>query len=77
MLSGLKGDVVRKVVSTRSAKGMLAIAWKAGLSAKLAESLQKKLALVAAKDLLRAEGADFPLDDAALEWQLDFIKDLT
>lgn len=77
VLSGLKGDVVRKVVSTRSAKGMLAITWKAGLSAKLAESLQKKLALVAAKDLLRAEGADFPLDDAALEWQLDFIKDLT
>ncbi|MCH7863658.1 MAG: DUF2336 domain-containing protein [Proteobacteria bacterium] len=76
VLSGLKGDVVRKVVSTRSAKGMLAITWKAGLSAKLAESLQKKLALVAGKDLLRAEGADFPLDDAALEWQLDFIKDI-
>ena len=75
--SGLKVEVVRKVVSTRSAKGMVAIVWKAGLSAKLAETLQKKLALVASKDLLQAEGADFPLDDEALEWQLDFIKNLT
>ncbi len=76
VLSGLKVEVVRKVVSTRSAKGMVAITWKAGLGAKLAETLQKKLALVAGKDLLRAEGADFPLDDEALEWQLDFIKDI-
>lgn len=76
VLSGLKVGVVRKVVATRSAKGMVAIAWKAGLSAKLAETLQKKLALVTGKDMLRAQGADFPLDDEALEWQLDFIKDI-
>jgi uncharacterized protein (DUF2336 family) len=45
-LAGLKVEVIRSVVSNRSAKGMLAVAWKAGLSAN------------------------------ALEWQLDFIKDL-
>ena len=76
LLSGIKAEVVRSVVTNRSAKGMLAVAWKAGLSAKLAETLQQKLALVSQKDLLRAEGSDYPLDDAALEWQLDFIKDL-
>jgi len=56
---------------------MLAIAWKAGLSAKLAETLQRKLALVGKKELLRADGNDYPLDDEELEWRLDFIKDLT
>ena len=56
---------------------MLAIAWKAGLSAKFAETLQRKLALVGTKELLRADGNDYPLDDEELEWQLDFIKDLT
>lgn len=76
LLSGLKIEVVRSVVTNHSAKGMLAVAWKAGLSTKLAETLQKKLALVSLKDLLRAQGPDYPLDDADLEWQLDFIKDL-
>ena len=76
LLSGLKVDVVRSVVSNRSAKGMLAVAWKAGLSAKFAETLQRKLALVSQKDLLRTNGPDYPLDDSDMEWQLDFIKDL-
>ena len=64
------------MVSNRSAKDMLAVAWKAGLSTNLAETLLKKLALVPQKDLLRVQGLDYPLDDADLEWQLDFIKDL-
>ncbi len=75
-LAGLKVEVIRSVVSNRSAKGMLAVAWKAGLSAKLAETLQQRLALITQKDILRANGSDYPLDDDALEWQLDFIKDL-
>lgn len=74
--AGLKVEVVRSVVANRSVKGMVAIAWKAKLSAKLAETLQQRLALVPQKDILKAEGTDYPLDDEALEWQLDFIKDL-
>ena len=54
---------------------MLAVAWKAGLSRNSAETLQKKLALVPQKNLLRVQGPDYPLDDADLEWRLDFIKD--
>ena len=76
VLAGLKVGVIRSVVTNRSAKGILAVAWKAGLSPKLAETLQQRLALVPQKDILKAEGTDYPLDDDALEWQLDFIKDL-
>ena len=68
---------MRAVNTNRSAQAMLAIAWKAGLSAKLAETLQRKLALVGTKESLRADGNDYPLDDEELEWRLDFIKDLT
>jgi hypothetical protein len=46
------------------------------MTAKLAETLQQKLALVVPSEVLRANGPDYPLDDAAMEWQLDFIKDL-
>ena len=67
---------MRAVNTNRSAKGMLAIAWKAGLSAKFAETLQRKLALVGQKGPLRADGDDYPLADDDLEWQLSFIKDL-
>ena len=76
VLSGLKVAVVRAVITNRSAKGMVAIAWKAGMTAKLAETLQQKLALVQQKEVLKANGPDYPLDDDAMEWQLDFIKDL-
>ena len=43
----------------------------------MAETLLRKLALVGTKESLRADGNDYPLDDEELEWQLDFIKDLT
>lgn len=76
VLSGLKVAIVHAVITNRSAKGMVAIAWKAGMTAKLAETLQGKLALVQKKEVLKANGPDFPLDDEAMEWQLDFIKDL-
>lgn len=77
VLSGLPVAVVRTVITNRSAKGMLAIAWKAGLKAKLAEILQRKLALVGQKEVLRAAGEDYPLGDDDLEWQLSFMKDLS
>ena len=43
VLSGLKVGSVRSVITNRSAKGMTAVSWKAGLSAKIAETLQKIL----------------------------------
>lgn len=75
-LSGLKVDIIRSVIATKSAKGMVAISWKAGLSPQLSETLQQRLALLQQRDILRAEGDNYPIDDAAMEWQLDFIKDL-
>ncbi len=39
ILSGLKVDSVRTVITNRSAKGMVSISWKGGLSAKFAEIL--------------------------------------
>ncbi|MDA1022833.1 MAG: DUF2336 domain-containing protein [Proteobacteria bacterium] len=75
-LSGIKVEVIRSVIATKSAKGMIAISWKAGLSPQLSETLQQRLALVSQKNILRTEGQNYPMDDAAMEWQLDFIKDL-
>lgn len=46
VLSGIGVDTLNKIVATRSAKGMLAAAWKAGLSVGLAAQLQSRLARV-------------------------------
>ncbi|NQV84337.1 MAG: DUF2336 domain-containing protein [Rhodospirillales bacterium] len=75
-MAGLKVGSVRSAILNRSAKGMVAISWKSGLSAKLSEILQKDLALITPSEMLRADGGRYPLDESAMEWQLDFIKDL-
>jgi len=72
--AGLSVDIIRKVVGERDAKGMVAVAWKAGFSAKLAETLQLRLAQVSSNDILAADGANFPLATSALEFQIDFLK---
>ena len=76
VLSGLKVDCVRAAISNRSAKGMVSMSWKSGLSAKISEILQKNLALIPPTEILRAEGGGYPLAEDDMEWQLDFIKDL-
>jgi len=72
--SGLPADLIRKVVGERNAKGMVAITWKAGFSAKLAETLQLRLAQVNRRDILAADGANYPLAIATLEFQIDFLR---
>jgi uncharacterized protein (DUF2336 family) len=68
--------VVERVRETRSAKGSVALSWRAGLSAKSAEVVQQKLGLVLPKDTLRADGDHYPMSDDDMNWQLDLIRKL-
>ena len=78
VLAGLPLKVIEKTVQTNSAKGLVAVAWKAGLPMRLAERLQGKLAKIPPRNVMLARGGtDYPLSDEELEWQLDFIKDLS
>jgi uncharacterized protein (DUF2336 family) len=72
--TGFSPDKIRKVVDERDAKSMVAIAWKAGLSAKLAETLQLRLAQVGQNDILAADGTEYPLATATLEFHIDLIR---
>lgn len=76
VLSGLKVGSVRSVITNRSAKGMTAVSWKAGLSAKIAEILQKNIVLITSSEVLRAKDGGYALDESAMEWQLGFFRDL-
>ncbi len=75
------GDVpmraVRRCCATNSANGCTALAWQAGLSAKTAELVQRRLGRVKPVDMVHAahDGA-YTLDDADLKWQVDFVRGL-
>jgi uncharacterized protein (DUF2336 family) len=75
--SKLDGAIVERAFQDKSAKGVAAVVWKAGLSARLAEQVQGKLAAIGPRDVLRArEDGGYPLGADDLEWQIGFLTDL-
>jgi uncharacterized protein (DUF2336 family) len=68
VLSGLKIEAVHKIVSLKSAKGLVALAWKAGLPPEQAVQLQLRLARIAPSAVFG--GA---LSEADMRWQLDYF----
>ncbi|MBF0167911.1 MAG: DUF2336 domain-containing protein [Alphaproteobacteria bacterium] len=74
--TGLSLEVVRKAIETQSAKGMVAMATKAGLSMDMAVQLQTKLARVSPSALIRAHKGNCPLTPDEVDWQIGFFKSL-
>jgi len=73
LLAQLPAKTVTKVIATQSAKGIIAITWKAGLSAGLALQLQIRLLRLPAARVIPPDGGDFPLTTREMEWQLEFF----
>lgn len=77
VLAGIPLGSVDKIVSAQSAKGIVSVVWKAGLSMKMAVQVQKKVAQVSPRNLLSpSANSDFPLTEDEMSWQLDFLSDL-
>ena len=73
-LAQVPRSVVTAIVEARSARGLTALCWKAGLSMRSAMRLQVKLAGIKPNDILNARhGTDYPLSPAELEQQLSFF----
>lgn len=65
---------VSRIITAHSAKGVTALAWKAGLSMRLALQLQTRLAGIGPqKAIYPKEGTGYPLSEADLKWQLEFF----
>jgi len=73
LLAHLPAKSVAKVIDTQSAKGIIAVTWKAGLSAGLALQLQIRLLRLPATRVIAPSGGDFPLTPREMEWQLEFF----
>jgi len=75
--AGITMSAMRKLVASRSAKGLVSIAWKAGLTAPQAEKFQIKLAQLPITKVLKATSdGEFPMSEGDMEWQFDFITEL-
>ena len=69
--------VVAKILASHSAKGLTALAWKSGLTMRLALQLQLRVAHLPPKArLIAGAGGIFPLSAADLEWQIEFFRSL-
>ena len=69
--------VVKRMFVEKSAKGIVAATWKAGLPAKMATQIQQRMGRIAPSDVLLADGEDYPLNDDDLQFQIDFFIDLS
>jgi hypothetical protein len=75
LLAGVSGATIARIRAARSAKGMTALAWKAGMSMRFAIRLQARFAGVAPGDILNArDGVDYPMADDEMEWMLEFFR---
>ena len=77
VLAGIPIMAVQKAALSKNQKGLVAVAWKAGLTADLAERVQGCLLGVDAADVMKAtDGGDYPMSEGDMEWQFEFVCDL-
>lgn len=74
--SDLPAKLVHKVFEERSAKGVLAVCWKAELPAKLAVTIQQRMGRIPPNDLIMPKGSGYALGTDEMQWQLEFVADL-
>jgi uncharacterized protein (DUF2336 family) len=76
-MAGVTTDYIDRVLQGHSAKGITALAWKAGCSMRCALQLQTNMGGIPPNKALRPrDGSDFPLSPEEMEWQLDFFSSL-
>ncbi|HSV28683.1 MAG TPA: DUF2336 domain-containing protein [Candidatus Omnitrophota bacterium] len=75
LMAQLSQPTLKKIVATQSAKGIVAVAWKAGLSPELSVHLQTKLLRLTSSRVLHPRGGAYPLTVEEMEWQLEFLGD--
>ena len=76
LLSGYNLAFVKHVRNATSAKGVVALAWKAGLTPRFAGQLQATWAHIPRQQVLPTTDGTFPLSKEEMRWQLEFLEGL-
>lgn len=75
VLSELSMRAIENVAATGSAKGLVAVSWKAGLDANAAVTVQQRLGRVQPKNIIKPKNDEFAMQASEMEWQLEFLAD--
>lgn len=74
LLAGVEEGIVESILNAQSARGVVAIVWKAGLGMRLAMKVQMQIAKIAPAATIKArDGVEYPLSEDELTWQLEFF----
>jgi uncharacterized protein (DUF2336 family) len=74
VLVNVPRSTIEKIFASRSAKAITALAWKAGLSMRIAFKIQTLIAKLHAEELLPARaGVAFPLSEDEMRWHLSYF----
>jgi uncharacterized protein (DUF2336 family) len=73
VLSDLPLTTINKTIANQSAKGIVSVVWKAGLSMALAVQLQTKLLHLPPNRILHSCVSGFPLSPSEMSWHLEFL----
>jgi uncharacterized protein (DUF2336 family) len=74
LLSKLSEAHVTRMLESESAKGLCALTWKAGLSADIAVSLQRRIGNIPPKSMIHeAAGGGYKLAEEELKWYVDYF----
>ncbi len=77
-LSGLEADTIEKILEAGSAKGITALAWKAGLTMRSAMQLQLRLGGITPAEVLNArDGTEYPLSSDEMAWHLSLFETMS
>lgn len=75
--SGIEEPRIERLMGLRSAKGIVSLVWKCGFTMRLASQIQLRMAGIPPQAALRARGGvAFPLSEADMNWQIEFIEGL-
>jgi uncharacterized protein (DUF2336 family) len=72
-LAGIEPEIVDKIISGRSAKGVVALAWRAKLGPRLAHQLQLRMAGLSPRQALGPRNGDWPMTPDEMTWHLEFF----
>lgn len=75
-LAGLHQSVAQRMIAMRSARGITALCWKAGLDAVSSMRVQVKVAHISADEIVKDSDGSYTLKDDELQWQIDFFKNM-
>ena len=75
LLTKFAPSLINRIIDSKQGKAITALAWKAGLSMRVALKVQTFIAHVPPQTMVQArDGVDFPLNEQEMEWHLSYFQ---